>query len=336
MLPYSQLRSATPRIDLAASAPLPKPLSIIIEPTNACNFSCSFCVHSFSDYKDVAGIHYLSLQDFDRIAQQIEDLGGVKAIYMHNCGEALLNRNFTHMIKRARELCDRLTLTTNGSLLKGEVAQGIIDAKPDYVRVSIYGPTNERHAEITHSSVSLDRIADNLRAFMERREGGVPHLFVKMITQGEEYDRMFLERFSQLADEVDIEPLMNWNEPEEGNLSGVSHEQLMSTQYYSGQKAVCPSPFYTLVVNSDLKATVCCVDWDKQTVVGDLRTQTILEVWRGEELRRLQTTMLERRRSELPGCAACTFLYTFPDNIDGLTPEEFDRRHSQPCDGAGE
>ena len=116
---------------------------------------------------------------------------------------------------------------------------------------------------------------------------------------------------------------MNWNDPEEGNLSGIDPVQLQKKGYFANKKEACPFPFYTLVIHSDLKLSACCVDWDKKVVVGDLRTQTLREIWQGESLRDLQLAHLKKHRQMLPGCRNCTYLHTAPDNLDGLTPENF-------------
>jgi hypothetical protein len=65
--------------------------------------------------------------------------------------------------------------------------------------------------------------------------------------------------------------------------------------------------------------------------VGDLKTQTLAEIWRGQALRDFQTAHLDGRRNELSACESCTFLHTAPDNLDGLSSAEFlARREAAP------
>jgi hypothetical protein len=71
---------------------------------------------------------------------------------------------------------------------------------------------------------------------------------------------------------------------------------------------------------------VCCVDWAKEAVVGDLKTETLAEVWRGAALRDFQLAHLEGRKSELAACKNCTFLHTMPDNLEDLSAEEYRAR----------
>ena len=133
----------------------------------------------------------------------------------------------------------------------------------------------------------------------------------------------FKQLFAEAGDEVLLEPVMNWNDPEEGNLSGLAKDALLNRPYFLAKKEVCPFPFYTSVIHSDLSVSVCCVDWNKQTVVGNLRRESLADIWKGEALRTFQLTHLQRKRHELNGCKHCTYLHTAPDNIDSLTDGVF-------------
>jgi len=109
----------------------------------------------------------------------------------------------------------------------------------------------------------------------------------------------------------------------------MSREVRLNSDYFGKKKQVCPFPFYTFVIHSDLKVSVCCVDVAKEAVVGDLRTETVTEIWRGQKLRAFQLMHLERRANQHPACRNCTYLYTAPDILDDLTVEEFlDRSES--------
>ena len=325
---YSELRS-TSRVDLVNQSPIPTPLSIYIEPTNICNFKCSFCPESFGDFLQIqGGNHSLSLEDWEKIASNIESLPNkVKTINFYMMGEPLSNPHTPFFIGEAkrRGLAERIILTSNGSLLNGVRAEKLIATPPDFLRISVYGPTDEHHKKITMSKIPLDKIRDNVKNFVELREsrGQIePHIYVKMIDQGAELNSAFLEFFHGIPDELEIEPLMNWNDPEEGSLIGeLSRDQLLASSNFANKKEVCSSPFYTLVINSDLKVTVCCVDWAKETVVGSLRLNSLHEIWKSESLLKFRLAHLERRRSSLKACKNCSYHFTLPDNLDELTPE---------------
>ena len=116
---------------------------------------------------------------------------------------------------------------------------------------------------------------------------------------------------------------MNWNDPNEGNLAFTEIDTLLQTKYFANKKEVCPFPFYTLVIHSDLNVSVCCVDWDKKAVIGNLRNESLQDMWRGTRLKEFQLKHLQHKRHELSSCQSCTYLHTAPDNLDALLPDAY-------------
>jgi len=101
---------------------------------------------------------------------------------------------------------------------------------------------------------------------------------------------------------------MNWNDPEEAISPGRSRSNVANSPLPEEKKRL-PFPFYTLVVHSDLRVSVCCVDWAKETVVGDSRRKRSQRS--GEaNASGIQLAHLDRRRSEISACRNCTFLHT--------------------------
>lgn len=323
MSKYSDLRKAE-RLDLGAAIPLGKPLSIYIEPTNVCNFKCSFCPESFDDFYNISGgKSFLLFDKFKIVADQINSIGGVSTINFYMMGEPFANKELLSFVSYARKksLASRLIVTTNGSLIREPMYQDICESGLDYLRVSIYGSKESEHRNTTKSKIPLSRIKENimgLKYYRDINNYSSPFIYIKMIERNFSENNEFLDYFSSAGDEVMLEPVMNWNDPEEGILSGMEADSLLRTDYFRNKKKICPFPFYTLVIHSDLKVSVCCVDWNKKLVVGDLNTQNILDIWNGDKLRDIWTKHLTLKRSELDGCRDCTFIHTAPDNIDSV------------------
>lgn len=326
--PYSTLRQGK-RIDLVEASPLPAPLTIYLEPTNICNFKCVYCPESFPDFSERSGgLHRLDAQGFALVSHQISELGRVKVLHFYMMGEPFVNRALPDFIRAATDarIAERTCVTSNATLLDTRTIDRVLDSGLDYLRISIYGATEETAARRTGSAIKLSRIIANLQNFRARRQerGAGPTLYIKMIDTGDTAEnQVFLDRFGPIGDEAAIEPAMNWNDPEEGNLAQRDHEEMLANPYFSHRKRACALPFYTLVVHSDLRVSVCCVDWAKQAVVGDLRQETLSEVWRGARLKEFRLAHLRGERHTLAACATCTYLYTTPDNVDALSADDY-------------
>jgi radical SAM protein with 4Fe4S-binding SPASM domain len=86
-----------------------------------------------------------------------------------------------------------------------------------------------------------------------------------------------------------------------------------------GAREVCPLPFYQPAVHADGTVSMCCVDWNKKTAVGNIFEQSLSEIWHGDKVRAFQTMHIERRSHENEACRNCTYFHDQPDNIDDLT-----------------
>ena len=332
--PYSQLRNFG-RPSLAPSLPLPLPLGMFIEPTNQCNFKCRFCPESFSDYNEIVGGRaHMDFSFYEEIVRQIKAIGRLKVLRFYMLGEPLLHPDLVRMIKLAVDegITERTELTTNATALTAEKSRQLLDSGLDYLRVSIYAADQKRNEHVTQSKIPITRIYENVKTFRKLRdEAGQtkPFLYVKMIDScsGAENDA-FLGMYRDIADECVLEKPMNWNGYENRDLLESAYQgdeekkALHNAELFPFRKQVCPFPFYTMVVNANGDVTACCVDWNKKTCVGNLKEASLGDIWNGAAFREFRRMHLENRRHENESCRNCTYLFTNPDNLDGLSPEE--------------
>ncbi len=295
MTPYSQLRSTNRRpLDIAS----PSLMALFVEPTNACNFRCGFCPHSRDDYAEMqGGYKTMDMALYDWVLSGLEELGPVKVLRLYGTGEPLLHKDLPAMLKRVTgRHAARTEVTTNGTNLPRLLA--LLDTPLDYLRVSVYGTDQTEHRKFTGSNYQLSAVRENVRKLVEWRKGSTPFISVKM-TDGLG-DPEQLRRDWDFVDEVDASPVVhNWG----------------SEWFGHSKRKACPSPFYTLFVRADGVVTCCCVDWTGATAVGDLRTETLAEVWRGERLAAFRRMHLEGRRGENSACRDCSFIDSFPDEV---------------------
>jgi len=322
LTPYSQLRSL-PRLELAQAVPLDKPLTLYVEVTNRCNLKCRMCPESHTDYAKIAGgIRTMNLDNLLMVAHRVIEIGGVKTMYLHSLGEPMLNPRTPDFIKAVRPHVERICLTTNGTVPMTK----LLDCPPDYVRVSVYGNSHEEFRYVTQSEVDHRRVLDNVRDLWDARNGrakllGGPgpgyYLLPFIYVKGFSNFPLLMHRFGPYADEVDTEPVMNWNG--EDNWQVVGRDADIPTS-----KRACPAPFYIMCIHADLRVSMCGVDWSKRLVVGDLHDQSLLEIWQGTDAHNVRVAHLAGERCKLDGCRTCTYLdTTLPDDIDALSEGEY-------------
>ncbi len=318
------------RVSLIDSIPLQGPLTVHIEPTNICNFKCKFCPESFDNYKEKAGGNFmLSPENFEIITSQLKMLPRLKQLNFFMMGEPFANKNIIKFVQKAvsDDLSYSYMISSNGALLTEEKFQGLCESGLSYLRISIFGSNEQIHRDITQSKINLSRVKQNIKkfkTFKEENNYDFPRVLVKMIdSQKKEQNEEFLRDFTGLGDETLIEPLQNWNDPEEGNLSMIDRKDLLSTDHYKAKKKCCPYPFYSMVIHSDLKVSICCVDWEKKTYIGDLNKESLKDIWNGSLHKDIQLKHIQGLKKKVEGCKTCVYHYTAKDNLDALDEKTF-------------
>jgi cyclic pyranopterin phosphate synthase len=117
--PYANLRSAE-RVDLAKSVPLPGPMAAYLEVTNICNFKCSFCPESFSNYKERAGGLFKSDDAaVYGVLDQFAEIGTLRTLNFYMMGEPFVHKSLPAFVRYAKDVhaAQRVIVTSNGTLL---------------------------------------------------------------------------------------------------------------------------------------------------------------------------------------------------------------------------
>ena len=326
------------RIPLQDLLPLEMPIGLCLEPVNLCNFKCTCCPVSLLDYKSVVkDVGMMDLDLYKKILGDIKVMGKLKKLNLYGDGEPLLHKNIPDMVRLAiqEDVAFPISITSNASLLTEELAVRLIESGLHYFRASVYSVREKRHAEITRSSTSVTDIFNNIKRFVEIRDklkSKTPYIYVKMIDTYSRENDDFLKLYSPIADEANIETPMNWNSYD--NIDLISKvdpnqktDQTLIQGFYnqrgaSGYKRICTTAFHSLNIKHNGDVVICIVDWNKGTKVGNIKEQSLSEIWFGEELRQFRSMHVENRRSENISCRNCKYLYNNPDNIDHLPQDQ--------------
>jgi hypothetical protein len=244
-------------------APLPE--IVQIEATNHCNAKCVFCPRDEMTRK--LGIMDMPL--FQKVVDECAALG-IRNVRLHNYGESFIDRQLVAKIRYAKErgIAD-VGLISNGSLLTEPVARAVVEAGLDAINISVDAAGQETF-ERTRVGLKYDRVMTNIEGLVRvRRELGVarPKLILSFVRQDNSDDeRTFIEKWSAVADKVHVTDLHNW--------AGTLRAQ-------SDVRFPCYRPWLTFTVLWDGRVSLCCADFDGRVILGDLRTQSLADVWNG-------------------------------------------------------
>jgi sulfatase maturation enzyme AslB (radical SAM superfamily) len=263
------------------------PEIVQIESTNICNAKCVFCPRDEMQRRQ--GIMTVDL--FRKIVDECAELG-ITHIRMHNYGEAFMDRKLVEKVKYAKDKgIKEVGMISNGSLITEPVARGMIDGGLDAINISVDAAGKEVF-EATRIGLNYDKVIANIERLIRlRAESGKrrPKLILSFVRQNNSADEQaFIEHWRSIADKIHITDLHNW--------AGTLNKE-------SDVNYPCYRPWLTFTVLWDGRVSLCCADFDGRTILGNLNTQTIAEVWNGEMYRQVRREHLESGGPDV--CRAC-------------------------------
>lgn len=141
----------------------------------------------------------------------------------------------------------------------------------------------------------------------------------------EEQKHQFFDLFGDITDGIFIESIMDCWPTFEQRKVDVNQNRGIYGQSIR-EVLVCPYVFYSIPVNSDGTVSLCFLDWKRELVLGNVRTEKITDIWRGRSLREYQELFLRGERKSHPICGCCGQLSQGqPDDIDAFAAELLER-----------
>lgn len=330
-VPYGLHRS---RSDLSQVLPLDTPFSILVDPSNACNFRCTFCATGDSDLLRRVGRPkgQMPLALFRKIVDDIARFPRpLKSLHLYKDGEPLANRDLPAMVAyaKAQGVADHVETTSNGALLTPSLSEALLAAGLDGLRISVYGTDDATYQSLTRGRAGYGTVLDNVRALDQRRRDlGAPlHLHCKLLIPSADSPGVarFLEDFGPLCDSLYVHPL-----------HGKPSAQPGFEKTPAPGRLVCSEPFLKLAINFDGQVSVCCSDWAMQLIVGDVTRESLVEIWHGPKLRAFRLTQLHGARTSIAACRSCAYLATLPADTDiDAVRDSLLSRYASAADGAG-
>jgi len=306
-------------IDLVTASPIDTPLTLFIEPTNACNFRCSYCPTGDTALIKSVG-RKNKLMDFDLFCKIVNDLQAfprkLRMVNLYKDGESLLHPKFVDMVKvlKSANVTDQIWVKTNGALLNPEYNERLANSGLDMLGISVQHVHAQGFWDIARARVDYEKYRENILDLYNRR--GRMQVSIKIADTGLSKDdiQKFFDDFSDRCDFITVEGLHGWSASE------YKDWKLGTEQSFDGtprnNKIVCPLVLYMLGIDSDGTVGVCNDDWMHAHQIGDLNTESLLDLWNGNKLKAFRVMHLEGRRHENAACKACDYMHVLPDNFD--------------------
>lgn len=280
-----------------------KPEAQRIESTNYCNIKCVMCPRGEPDIMR-RPLGHLDNAVLERVIDQAE-------FFMHPCwlhwfGEPLMNPKLFEQIEIAKRKVPNLGISTDATLLHEGNQIRILESKLGYIIIAIHGDTKEVYERVRKSArFTFEEVCANAEAFLARRKArglSLPFVTLSIIVMHDTVGELesFKQHWEQRgADQVLFKRFVNWGGQDAATFHNLEVVNLR-TKLASPRAHPCKFMWKSMSVTWDGRVVPCCYDFDARMVLGDLKTQTMDEIWNGPAYIELRKSEREgRNRSEL-------------------------------------
>lgn len=297
------------------------PLHLDIETTARCNLRCPMCPRHHLSEERYRAYDHMEMGLYCRLIDECAE-NGIYSVRLSWRGEVLVNPNLAEHIRYAKLVrrIPNVSFLSNGSLLKGELAEKIIEYELDYLSISIDG-IDAMYDKIRYPLKFVD-VYENLRKFqllkkkMKRKKPMVRVTTLwPAIASG---PGRYYEVISKVADKIVYNPLKDYTITTQDKASFTS----------------CQFPWERLFVGFDGLVQPCS-NIKNEFTIGDAKNNTIREIWRGERMVALRKMHSTGRRLEVFPCTECSYGVDFENRWKGRDWTTWDPSEMLPVDKDG-
>lgn len=270
------------------------PRLVSIETTNRCNARCSFCPNNSLARERVT----MSADLFEKILDDCRRFP-LPAIEPFLNGDPFMDPDIVSRLFRIRERLPntKLRLYTNGSLMTPAKLDQMEGVGIDHLFVSLNTLDPAKYREVL--GLDLEKTKANIENLAGRvgRKGIARQLTVRM-TRFDDTTLAEQDAFLDYCKKLHVEPMIVGL----FNYKGVIPSHLPVPEY--------PCEHITrLDILSSGRVTLCCLDQEGQYSWGDVREESVLEIFNGMKALRYKIKHRTGRRKEIPPCGECNLFW---------------------------
>jgi len=252
------------------------PRHLSIQTTSMCNAACIFC-----PYEEVKSLFPPKIME-ERLYQKIIDEAAhhknVERVILYMNNEPLTDPHLVERINYAKERIPwaSVHILTNGSLLTEEMGEKLAHSKLDWIGISLHGIRKDTLSKTMgiDPEVVMGRVLKFLDKAKEHRNlkefAMITFLGHRYLTTEEKEETVRFWR------EKGVERISYFDQPisRAGNVKSLS---IVGHNEVAGCKSIWATEMMHITETGEV--VLCCMDWKREIVLGDLNTQSIEATW---------------------------------------------------------
>jgi MoaA/NifB/PqqE/SkfB family radical SAM enzyme len=267
------------------------PLHAQVELTSYCQLKCPFCRTGGTlkgDYPEVLR----GLMTRETFVNIIEKVPSLAYLLFYNWGEPLLHKDLVWFLNASRDLGKISEISTNMQFLPDALAEGIVRARLNFMRVSCDGTTQEAY-EVYRKGGSLEKVLDNTKRLVEwkrKLDSPFPVIIYQMVVnkhnehQADAFSAFALEHGADLVHILGTSPMTP-----EGYLQAEQFEAndpRFKRFGYGEALTGCTRPWDEISFDFNGDVHLCCnPSGVAEYRLGNINEQPFDEIWNGARYR---------------------------------------------------
>lgn len=285
-----------------------EPVVYNIETTNRCNMRCKMCPRTTMMTRNMADI---DRDTFIHIVDQlrphtdeewmawkryVEEKYGIyedemsenhfflyiipKVIQLHGYGDPLLDKHMAEYVSILKERGFQSYFSCNPSNINLDLTYKMLDNGLDYIKYSIESVDDAVHKEVRGEASNFTESYQKILKVLEYKKMHncsttivITMLDLNRTNQKEDYDKL-LAAFEGLDVYIYLK----------------SEDCQWYRKDYHGTQSIhwseiCKHPWMTMTIKSNAEAAMCMEDFNNEIVFGDVREESLYDIWNGERYR---------------------------------------------------
>jgi radical SAM protein with 4Fe4S-binding SPASM domain len=285
-----------------------------IELTNNCPMKCVMCPRTKHMTRAVG---YMDLAVFKKVIDQMVADNPAHAdgttVALHHFGESLMHRGFGEFVRYAEDKGVRTDLSVNPIVFTPRVIEQLLESPPTVLHISLDGHDDESFRAIRGVRNAYGRSKAKFLSYLEakRARNVETRVVVNMIAfdMNQESIARQTEFWNSLrgVDEFSAKDFITWTgDAEEINALRAGQRNSLSDPLLP-HFVSCNRPWQVMTITWDGDVVPCCYDYDKKEVIGNVRHQSLMEIWNGKPMQELRRQFVTGQvTSKL--CESCEYL----------------------------
>lgn len=279
---YKAINTMTPDEKMANMPDFPRVMDV--ELTNVCNFHCLMCPVGIGVQNRPKG--YMSEEVFGRVLE--ESALHKTPLRFILWGEPTLHPHWLEWFERCVSRGVPVHFNTNGSRLDEAQMRRLVEIGVQSVKFSFQGVDRKSYREMRNTDYYEELLAKVKMLHDIRGEAPSPYIHVSttITYEGPELVDEFRKRLEPITDKVSVGRTelgrFDMSKAKLSEEENAALEKMRRDDKLVRKHPRCPEAFDKLSVYWDGRVSVCCRDFDAAMLVGDIREQSLAEIWRSE------------------------------------------------------